>query len=596
MMKFDVARAALVGALAVLFATTAQAGEWPDDCTQSTLPSHDPSYPDDQLILTCLPAPFNGTLIVYAHGYVRPQEPLSLPAELREGNVRELVEGLLSLGFGFATSSYHKNGYAVEQAEADLNDLVASVEASEPEVEAVYVVGPSEGGLITTLLVEKYPETYAGGLAMCGPWPASVTRSATSPTCACCSITSILGSSRSARSRCRTTPPTGPGPHGLRQKIAAAIEDDPDGIAQVFRSAGVACDASDPAAAASCARTSSARACWEPTICWRPRAAGREQSRTSYQDTEDDAALNAGVERSMPTLRRAPTPTATTGRAACCGAPGDTPSTRDPACRIVTSSSICSCGALGPGRDAHSAAGRPGGTLRIHPAGGAGRARCPVAEGRQRPGARPRGAARSAARCDRSRWRCRAGRPAGGASAATWSMSSSADLGSSATAPRMRSVLARSLATSSRPRSTTCSEAALRPRRGSPFALRKLTLRAATLRRRTRRASPYARRAVLYRRGKRGRLRYGDADQRWPDRHGGGRLPGDILIEDGKVASIGRDLPAGERLEVHDASGLLVMPGAVDVIPISIRSSAARAPSTPSAPAPWRRPSAAPPR
>ena len=44
-----------------------------------------------------------------------------------------------------------------------------------------------------------------------------------------------------------------------------------------------------------------------------------------------------------------------------------------------------------------------------------------------------------------------------------------------------------------------------------------------------------------------------------------GDYRGDILIEDGKVASIGRDLPAGERLEVHDASGLLVMPGAVDV-------------------------------
>jgi dihydropyrimidinase len=40
---------------------------------------------------------------------------------------------------------------------------------------------------------------------------------------------------------------------------------------------------------------------------------------------------------------------------------------------------------------------------------------------------------------------------------------------------------------------------------------------------------------------------------------------GDILIEDGKVAMLGRDLPAGAGMQVHDASGLLVLPGAVDV-------------------------------
>ena len=44
-----------------------------------------------------------------------------------------------------------------------------------------------------------------------------------------------------------------------------------------------------------------------------------------------------------------------------------------------------------------------------------------------------------------------------------------------------------------------------------------------------------------------------------------GEYEGDILIDGGKVATIGRDLPADDGLEVHDASGLLVMPGAVDV-------------------------------
>ena len=39
----------------------------------------------------------------------------------------------------------------------------------------------------------------------------------------------------------------------------------------------------------------------------------------------------------------------------------------------------------------------------------------------------------------------------------------------------------------------------------------------------------------------------------------------DILIEGGRIRSIGRDLAAGPEVEVHDAAGLLVLPGGVDV-------------------------------
>jgi pimeloyl-ACP methyl ester carboxylesterase len=36
-------------------------------------------------------------------------------------------------------------------------------------LDKVLIVGASEGGLITTMMVEKYPGIYDGGLAMCGP-------------------------------------------------------------------------------------------------------------------------------------------------------------------------------------------------------------------------------------------------------------------------------------------------------------------------------------------------------------------------------------------------------------------------------------------
>jgi pimeloyl-ACP methyl ester carboxylesterase len=169
MMHLNIIHTALACTLALLLTDVARAGEWPDDCEEATLPSDDPDYPNDQLILTCLPSDFNGILVIYAHGYVRPQEPLALPEELGHSDVRELVQQLVDLGFGVATSSYHKNGYAVEQAEADLNDLVEYLKSREPDVDAVYITGASEGGLMATMLLEKYPETYAGGLALCGP-------------------------------------------------------------------------------------------------------------------------------------------------------------------------------------------------------------------------------------------------------------------------------------------------------------------------------------------------------------------------------------------------------------------------------------------
>ena len=39
----------------------------------------------------------------------------------------------------------------------------------------------------------------------------------------------------------------------------------------------------------------------------------------------------------------------------------------------------------------------------------------------------------------------------------------------------------------------------------------------------------------------------------------------DLLIENGRIHTIGQGLVVGENVETHDASGLLVLPGGVDV-------------------------------
>jgi pimeloyl-ACP methyl ester carboxylesterase len=287
------------GAVALLLAGPAFAADWPDDCQEATLPSNDPDHPQAQLTLTCLPPDFNGTLIVYAHGYVRPQQPLALPEEFGEAEVRELIEQLLNLDFGVATSSYHKNGYAIEQAEADLNDLVAHVETIEPDVDAVFVVGGSEGALIATMLVEKYPETYAGGLALCGPLAGA------SYQVAHMADVRVLFDyfypdvfPFGALDVPDDAPAQWEGPDGFKDKIAAAIEADPEGIAQAFDVAGVACATADPHHAANCAQNMLAYSVFG-TNDLLATAGGWPVSNvaTAYAGSADDGALNAGVER-----------------------------------------------------------------------------------------------------------------------------------------------------------------------------------------------------------------------------------------------------------------------------------------------------------
>jgi hypothetical protein len=98
---------------------------WPPDCEQGSLPSHDPKNPEDQLIVICIPPNWNGRLVMYAHGFVPAQAPLELPAdELTLADGTFVPNLFLSQGFAFATSSFHKNGVAIEQGAADLNKLL----------------------------------------------------------------------------------------------------------------------------------------------------------------------------------------------------------------------------------------------------------------------------------------------------------------------------------------------------------------------------------------------------------------------------------------------------------------------------------------
>lgn len=113
----------------------------------------------------CMPAgTWNKKLVMYAHGYVAYNQPLAVPSE-----AEQLAKFLNDQGYAFAATSYSVNGLAVQQGIADEVDLVRIFKAGKGTPDKTYIVGFSEGGLITTLAVERHPNIFDGGLAMCGP-------------------------------------------------------------------------------------------------------------------------------------------------------------------------------------------------------------------------------------------------------------------------------------------------------------------------------------------------------------------------------------------------------------------------------------------
>jgi len=119
----------------------------------------------------CLPAAErnNGALVIWAHGFQDTGTPVSIPEDqLSVGGV-SLPALINALGFAFATNSYSKTGLAVRQGTKDILDLVKIYTAHHGHPRKVYLVGASEGGLVTALLVEGHPEVFDGGVAACGP-------------------------------------------------------------------------------------------------------------------------------------------------------------------------------------------------------------------------------------------------------------------------------------------------------------------------------------------------------------------------------------------------------------------------------------------
>ena len=109
-----------------------------------------------------VPSNWNGTLVLYSHGYVFPGQPN--PA----GAVNLYSAAMLQQGYAVAASSYSTlTGWAVQQAFHDQIALLDYFDATCGTPTRTITWGHSMGGLISAGLVQLYPDRFAGALPMC---------------------------------------------------------------------------------------------------------------------------------------------------------------------------------------------------------------------------------------------------------------------------------------------------------------------------------------------------------------------------------------------------------------------------------------------
>ena len=108
------------------------------------------------------PDNWNGTLMLYAHGYASPDVPVALPME---GDA--LISLLTSQGYAVAYTSYSKNGWVVKEGAQQTLQLLGLFTSKFGKANKVYISGISMGGLIAIKLLETYPDKFAGALTFC---------------------------------------------------------------------------------------------------------------------------------------------------------------------------------------------------------------------------------------------------------------------------------------------------------------------------------------------------------------------------------------------------------------------------------------------
>lgn len=108
-----------------------------------------------------VPAPWNGTLLLFSHGYS--------PRVMRPALAPPGVESwLLRRGYALLASSYSTPGWALAEAVPDQLAALGAFSARFGKPKRTIAWGQSMGGLVTVALAETHPRRFAAALPECG--------------------------------------------------------------------------------------------------------------------------------------------------------------------------------------------------------------------------------------------------------------------------------------------------------------------------------------------------------------------------------------------------------------------------------------------
>ena len=108
------------------------------------------------------PDHWNGALVLYAHGYTAPGDPIHLPP------IDNLRDQLLGMGFGVAYSSFSENGLAIKDGIRQTERVEELFADRLGRPRRTFLIGTSMGGVIAVALAEDDPEHYDGLLTVSG--------------------------------------------------------------------------------------------------------------------------------------------------------------------------------------------------------------------------------------------------------------------------------------------------------------------------------------------------------------------------------------------------------------------------------------------
>ncbi|MGD9373981.1 MAG: hypothetical protein PVF14_21310 [Desulfobacterales bacterium] len=135
--------------------------------------------PAGSILRIYMPPPqigYNGRFIIWAYGFQDVTDDPGISDDQLCFSDFCIPDVVVGLGFGFGVIYYGKTGLAVKEGKAKIIHLVKKLRKKgkicnvDKDLVKVYIIGASEGGLITTLLAEQNPkELFDASYALCGP-------------------------------------------------------------------------------------------------------------------------------------------------------------------------------------------------------------------------------------------------------------------------------------------------------------------------------------------------------------------------------------------------------------------------------------------